>query len=35
MVVVEIQKLIAGKLGVIVRDDAVRNLKTVDDVSEE
>jgi hypothetical protein len=32
MVVIEIQKLFAGKLGVIVRDDAVRNPKAVDDV---
>jgi hypothetical protein len=35
MVVVEIQKLFTGKLGVIVRDDAVRNPKAVDDVGEE
>jgi hypothetical protein len=33
MVVAEIQKLFAGKLGVVVRDDAVRNPKAVDDVS--
>jgi hypothetical protein len=32
MVVTEIQKLFAGKLGVVVRDDAVRNPKAVDDV---
>jgi hypothetical protein len=32
MVVVEIQKLFAGKLGVVVRDDAVRNPKAVDNV---
>jgi hypothetical protein len=32
MVVVEIQKLFAHKLGAIVRDDAVRNPKVVDDV---
>jgi hypothetical protein len=35
MVVVEIQKLFAGKLGAVVRDDAVRNPKAVDDVGEE
>jgi hypothetical protein len=35
MVIVEIQKKITGKLGVVVRDDAVRNPKAVDDVSEE
>jgi hypothetical protein len=35
MVVAEIQKLFAGKLGVVVRDDAVGNPKAVDDVSEE
>jgi hypothetical protein len=35
MVVAEIQKLLAGKLGVIVRDNAVRNPKAVDDVGEE
>jgi hypothetical protein len=35
MVVVEIQKLFAGKLGVVVRDDAVRNPKAMDDVGEE
>jgi hypothetical protein len=33
MVVAEIQKLFAGKLGVVIRDDAVRNTKAVDDVS--
>jgi hypothetical protein len=32
MVVAEIQKLFADKLGVIVRDDAVRNPKAMDDV---
>jgi hypothetical protein len=35
MVVTEIQKLFTGKLGVVVRDDAVRNPKAVDDVGEE
>jgi hypothetical protein len=35
MVVTEIQKLLAGKLGAVVRDDAVRNTKTMDDVGEE
>jgi hypothetical protein len=35
MVVVEIQKLLAGKLGAVVHDDAVRNPKAVDDVGEE
>jgi hypothetical protein len=35
MVVAEIQKLFAGKLDVIVRDDAVRNPKAMDDVGEE
>jgi hypothetical protein len=35
MVVVEIQKLFAGKLGAIVLDDAVRNHKAVDNVGEE
>jgi hypothetical protein len=35
MVVIEIQKLFADKLGVVVRDDTVRNLKAVDDVGEE
>jgi hypothetical protein len=35
MVVIEIQKLFASKLGVVVRDDAVRNSKAVDDVGEE
>jgi hypothetical protein len=33
MVVTEMQKLFASKLGVIVCDDAVRNPKAVDDVS--
>jgi hypothetical protein len=32
IVVAEIQKLFAGKLGDVVRDDAVRNPKAVDDV---
>jgi hypothetical protein len=32
MVVAEIHKLFAGKLGVVARDDAVRNPKAVDDV---
>jgi hypothetical protein len=32
MVVAEIQKLFAGKLGAVVRDDTVRNPKAVDDV---
>jgi hypothetical protein len=32
MVDVEIQKLFTGKLGVVVRDDTVRNPKEVDDV---
>jgi hypothetical protein len=35
MVVVEIQKLFAGKLGAVVYNDAVRNPKAVDDVGEE
>jgi hypothetical protein len=35
MVVAEIQKLFAGKLGAIVCDDAVKNPKAVDDVGEE
>jgi hypothetical protein len=35
MVVAEIQKLFADKLGAVVRDDAVRNPKVVDDVGEE
>jgi hypothetical protein len=35
MVVIEIQKLLIGKLGAVVRDDAVRNPKTVDDVGKE
>jgi hypothetical protein len=34
MVVVEIQKLFAGELGAIVRDDAVRYPKAMDDVGE-
>jgi hypothetical protein len=32
MVVTEIQELFISELGVIVRDDAVRNPKAVDDV---
>jgi hypothetical protein len=32
MVVIEIQKLFTSKLGAVVRDDAVRNPKAVDDV---
>jgi hypothetical protein len=35
MVVAEIQKLFASKLGAVVRDDIVGNPKVVDDVSEE
>jgi hypothetical protein len=35
MVVVEIQELLADELGVIVRDDAVRNPKAMDDVGKE
>jgi hypothetical protein len=35
MVVTEIQELLASELGVIVRDDAVRNPKAMDDVGEE
>jgi hypothetical protein len=35
MVVAEIQKLFASKLGVVVRDDAVENPKAVDDAGEE
>jgi hypothetical protein len=34
VVVVEIQKLLTGKLGAIVHDDTVRNPKAVDDVGE-
>jgi hypothetical protein len=34
MVVIEIQKLFAGELGAIVRDDAVRYPKVLDDVGE-
>jgi hypothetical protein len=34
MVVAEIQKLFASKLGAVVRDDAVRNPEAVDDVGE-
>jgi hypothetical protein len=32
VVVIEIQKLFTSELGVVVRNDAVRNLKAVDDV---
>jgi hypothetical protein len=32
MVVVEIQKLFTSELSAVVRDDAVRNPKAVDDV---
>jgi hypothetical protein len=32
VVVTEIQKLFAGKLGAVVRDDAVRNPKAMDDI---
>jgi hypothetical protein len=32
MVVAEIQKLFADKLGAVVHDDAVRNPKAVDDI---
>jgi hypothetical protein len=35
MVVTEIQKLFAYKLGAVVRDDAVWNPKAVDDVGKE
>jgi hypothetical protein len=35
MVVAEMQKLFAGKLGAVVRDDAVRNPKAVDNIGEE
>jgi hypothetical protein len=35
MVVAEIQELLASELGAIIRDDAVRNPKAMDDVSEE
>jgi hypothetical protein len=34
MVVVEIQKLFAGELGAIIRDDAVRYPKGMDDIGE-
>jgi hypothetical protein len=33
--IVEIQELLTGELGVVVRDDAVRYPKAMDDVSEE
>jgi hypothetical protein len=32
VVVIEIQKCFTSELGVVVRDDAVRNPKVVDDV---
>jgi hypothetical protein len=32
MVVIEIQELFTSELGAVVRDDAVRNPKAVDDV---
>jgi hypothetical protein len=35
MVVVEIQELLTSELGAIIRDDAVRNPKGMDDVGEE
>jgi hypothetical protein len=35
MVIAKIQKIFVGKLGVIVRDDAIRNPKAVDDVVKE
>jgi hypothetical protein len=35
MVVAEILELFAGELGVVVRDDAVRNPEAMDDVGEE
>jgi hypothetical protein len=34
MVVGEIQKLFAGELGAVVRDDAVRYPKAMDDIDE-
>jgi hypothetical protein len=33
VVVIEIQKLFTSELGAVIRDDAVRNPKAVDDVS--
>jgi hypothetical protein len=33
--VAEIHELIAGELGAVIRDDAVRNLEAMDDVGEE
>jgi hypothetical protein len=35
VVVAEIQKLFTSELGAVVRDDAVRNPKAVDDVGKE
>jgi hypothetical protein len=35
MVIAEIQEPLAGELGVVVRDDAVRNPEAMDDVGEE
>jgi hypothetical protein len=35
MVIAEIQELLARELGAVVRDDAVRNPKVIDDVGEE
>jgi hypothetical protein len=35
VVVTEIQELLAGELGVVVRDDAVRYTKAMDDIGEE
>jgi hypothetical protein len=35
MVVAKIQKLFAGKLGVVVCDDGVGNPRAVDDVGEQ
>jgi hypothetical protein len=35
LVVAEIQKLLVDELGAIVRDNAVRNPKAMDDVGEE
>jgi hypothetical protein len=35
MVVIEIQEPLTSELGAVVRDDAVRNPKAMDDVGEE
>jgi hypothetical protein len=35
MVIVEFQEPFAGELGAVVHDDAVGNLKAMDDVGEE